>query len=66
MSDIKYNVYYSKNVDLLVVVLIIYKVVYCFFEIVLIWNIWLIYFVVNNGLVKVKIVENIYFYYYFK
>lgn len=36
MSDIKYNVYYSKNVDLLVVVLIIYKVVYCFFEIVLI------------------------------
>lgn len=66
MSDIKYNVYYSKNVDLLVVVLIIYKVVYCFFEIVLIWNIWLIYFVVNNGLVKVEIVENIYFYYYFK
>lgn len=62
MSDIKYN----ENVDLLVVVLIIYKVVYCFFEIVLIWNIWLIYFVVNNGLVKVEIVENIYFYYYFK
>lgn len=57
MSDIKYNVYYSKNVDLLVVVLIIYKVVYCFFEIVLIWNIWLIYFVVNNGLVKVEILK---------
>lgn len=66
MSDIKYNVYHSKNADLSVVALITHKAVYCFSEIVLTRNIWLIHLVANNGLVKVEIVENIYFYYYFK
>lgn len=43
------------------VALITHKAVYRFSEIVLTRNIWLIHLVANNGLVKVEIVENIYF-----